>query len=297
MVPGHAPDRPLLGAEDEVITLGSCFASELRQFLNSAGLGASRIRIPERLNNTYALLDFVTWCITGSETARAYSYDKVDGDVVGTWAPEAKRERYARTFASAGAFVFTVGLAEVWEDRESGRIFWRGIPRDMFDESRHVFRVTTVEENLANLRSLVELVRQANATAPIVVTLSPVPLEATFRDMSCMTADCVSKSVLRVAIDRLMDEKLPGVHYWPSFEIVRWAGAHYPYPAYGFDDALPRHVNRYLVGEIIRAFIGAYYRPDAVARLQQDGTAAVASVPVPTSLRGRILGLRSRRGR
>ena len=90
---------------------------------------------------------------------------------------------------------------------------------------------------------MVDLVRQVNPNAPIVITLSPVPLEATFRDISCMTADSVSKSVLRVAIDQVMGEHRPNVCYWPSFEIVRWAGAHVSWPAYGFHDdrSQPRH--------------------------------------------------------
>jgi hypothetical protein len=138
---------------------------------------------------------------------------------------------------------------------------------------------------------MVDLVRQVNATAPIVVTLSPVPLEATFRDISCMTADSVSKSVLRVAIDQAMGEHRPDVYYWPSFEIVRWAGAHLSWPSYGFHDDRARHVTRYSVGRIIDAFVESFYVPKAVALMRSRQTAPKS----PTSLAGRWEALGERR--
>ncbi len=103
-----------------------------------------------------------------------------------------------------------------------------------FDAERHRFRQTSVAENEQNILAIVELIRSTNPTAPIVLTLSPVPLKATFRHISCVT-DCVSKSVLRVAIDNVMSMEPDDVWYWPSFEVVRWAGAHFPWRAYGTD--------------------------------------------------------------
>ena len=100
-----------------------------------------------------------------------------------------------------------------------------------------------------------------------------------------MTADCVSKSVLRVALDRVMSRELEGVYYWPSFEIVRWCGAHLPWRSYGLDDRNPRHVSRYLVAEIIDAFVESFYTPAAAAELSgRRGR----EVPPPWSLAGRL---------
>jgi hypothetical protein len=92
---------------------------------------------------------------------------------------------------------------------------------------------------------------------------------ATFRDVSCMTADCVSKSVLRVALDQVMGDGREGVYYWPSYEVVRWAGAHLAWPAYGLHNRKPRDVSKRIVAEIIDAFVEAYYTPEAVARLRE----------------------------
>lgn len=70
-------------------------------------------------------------------------------------------------------------------------------------------------------------------------------------------ADCLSKSTLRVAIAEHMKEATSGVFYWPSFEMVRWIGAHTG-PAYGQDDNLTRHVNKSLVALIVDKFLGCY---------------------------------------
>src|SRR5439155_2068951 len=142
--------------------------------------------VPSGLNNTFALLDFVSWCVTGKQTNRGYRYDVTTDGRVEEWTLEGERTGYLARLREAGAFVFTLGLAEVWQDRETGGVFWRGIPEEIFDADRHVFRLTTVDENAVNLERLIGLVRAVNPSAPIVLTLSPVPLMATFRDISCL---------------------------------------------------------------------------------------------------------------
>jgi hypothetical protein len=271
VAPGWAPKEPLLGIDDSVFTLGSCFARELLRYLTKAGVSSKRLWIPSGLNNSFAILDFFSWCATGEETGRGFRYDRLETGEIIEWKPEAERQAYADEFGRAGAFVFTFGLAEVWEDRETGGVFWRGVPEEIFDADRHRFRLTTVEENAANIRRIVELCGQLNPTAPVVLTLSPVPLMATFREASCMTADCVSKSVLRVALDQVMSDGRKGVYYWPSYEVVRWAGAHLPWPAYGLHNRKPRDVSKRIVAEIIDAFVEAYYTPEAVAQLRATG--------------------------
>jgi GSCFA family protein len=286
ILPGHLPPEPLLGADDSVVTMGSCFAEELRDHLTSRGFASGNFWIPSGLNNTFAILDFISWCVTGNDTGAGFRYDRFDDGQIRRWLPDDKRDRYEQRLREAGAFVFTFGLAEVWQDRETGGVFWRGIPEKIFDADRHVFRLTTVEENEQNILRIVELIRSVNESAPIVLTLSPVPLMATFRGQSCVTADAVSKSVLRVAIDLVESRKLPNVWYWPSFEVVRWAGGHLPWPAYGIPDRRARHVTRYLVAEIIDAFVEAFYTPAAVARLRAQSTGERAVDP--GSLRGRL---------
>ena len=262
---GHVPSEPLLTETDTVVTLGSCFAQELREVLELARFGSSNLWVPSGLNNTFALLDFVSWATTGSATHRAYRYERSSGGEIVEWEAEREQETYREYFLRAGAFVFTLGLAEVWVDAETDQVFWRGVPEHIFDERRHEFRLSTVAENEQNVREMIRHVRAANPKAPIVLTLSPVPLQATFRDISCLTADCVSKSVLRVALDSVMLDGLENVYYWPSFELVKWAGPAFDWRAYGPD---ARHVHRYLVECIVSAFVESFYGSEAALVLQ-----------------------------
>ena len=273
VLPGHVPAAPLLDESKTVVTVGSCFARELRLFLSRAGVDAARFMVPPGLNNTYAMLDFFAWCATGEQTGAGFRYERVADGGIREWQPENKRRTYADFFAGVGAFVITVGLAEVWQDRETGGVFWRGIPDEIFDAGRHVFRLTTVDENAANLRRMVDFIRLMNPTAPIVLTLSPVPLVATFREVSCLTADCVSKSVLRVALDLVLSDKRDGVYYWPSFEIVKWLGANTPRPSYGAKGKA-RQIDRSFVRLIMDEFVQAFYTEEARTLIQSRATEA-----------------------
>jgi GSCFA family len=227
----------------------------------------------------------VSWAVTGSATHRAHRYERSTDGAIAEWSPESERATYEQHFREAGAFVFTLGLAEVWSDRENGRVFWRGVPEEIYDTARHEFRITTVAENEENIRELVRLLHAVNPAAPIVLTLSPVPLLATFRDISCMTADCVSKSVLRVALDNVMVERPENVYYWPSFELVRWAGSALDWRAWG-DDA--RHADRYLVQCIVNEFVESFYGHEVAERLRRSRHQIAPPHPLRRTVRSAV---------
>jgi hypothetical protein len=132
-------------------------------------------------------------------------------------------------------------------------------------------RTTTVAENVHNIRCIIELLRRLSGRDPwIVVTVSPVPLSGTTEFSSAIIADCISKSTLRLACHEVLSAGAgPRAQYWPSFEIVRWLGAHlgpdHP-PAYGADDGNSRHVSGWLVEVIIDLFLDRYARGAEAAR-------------------------------
>lgn len=58
----------------------------------------------------------------------------------------------------------------------------------------------------------------------IIVTVSPVPLQATFSGQDCVTANSYSKAVMRCAAEHLC-RRFPGiVDYFPSYEMVLAGG-------------------------------------------------------------------------
>jgi tetratricopeptide (TPR) repeat protein len=257
------PSEPLFRSDANVLTMGSCFAGHLRKRLLAKRKSTELISVPEGLNNTFALRQFIEWSLTGEVASTAYWYDQHDDGGIEQWTPPKEHLFYREKFHQFDGFVITIGLSEVWRDKETGGVFWRGVPRAIYDEGRHAFQISSVEENTENILAIVELVRLHCGSKPIVFTLSPVPLIATHRtDVTCMVADSVSKSILRVAIDQVMRRRLDGVYYWPSFEIVRWASSHAAYRAFGDDDGAPRHVNENHVDAIIDAFTEHFFYAD-----------------------------------
>ena len=94
-----------------------------------------------------------------------------------------------KLFDETDVYILTLGLSEVWHDEQTGGVFWRTIPKDAFDPARHKFRVSTVDENRDNLAAIQALIRKHRPDAKIVLTLSPIPLAATFRNVSCVSAN------------------------------------------------------------------------------------------------------------
>ena len=87
--------------------------------------------------------------------------------------------------------------------------------------------------------------------------MSPVPLSGSFEYSAAVQADCISKSIMRVTAHELLKSGLPQLYYWPSFEIVRWLGAHTG-PAYGCHDGFSVHVNDDLVDLITTLFLETF---------------------------------------
>jgi hypothetical protein len=262
ILPGHVPDEPIISSNGDILTLGSCFAKVLREYMVKNKMSAYNVWIPSGLHNTYAIYDFLHWVYTGANTGEGFRYDRVDNGNIADWTPSIEHKSYQDAFTSANAVVLTIGLAETWRDKHSGKVFWRGIPNNMFDKERHEFHLSSVEENADNLEKTIRMINKhsKNKDMPIILTLSPIPLKGTFRDISCMTSDCVSKSTLRVAIDLVMRKKYKNVYYWPSFEIVKNLGCHLDTRVFGKDTNVTRHVNREVSSEIVSLFMEKFVK-------------------------------------
>ena len=253
-LPGEAFIRP----ETVFMTLGSCFAENLARRLRSAGYAVNSEEIGEEVNSTYAnryLLEWIEHGPSGPVTK-----------MMETFYGEPMRQRLRRYVEESEVFVLTLGLAPCFFEAESGQfVFYppqTESGRDLL-LANTVMRTTTVSENIANLGLVLDSLRRMARRPPtIVLTVSPVPLSGTTELHSAVVADCVSKSTLRVACHEVTTLQTGGdVLYWPSFEIVRWLGAHFgpdqPH-VYGADDSNTRHVSDWLVRLIIDLFIERY---------------------------------------
>lgn len=226
---GWAPAEPIISPSTQITAFGSCFAANISNWLSKRNFrvlnkaeDAKRayvVACGEGMVNSFVIRQQFEWAWEGKTfdqplwhgyRAEEYGYD-----------PEVQVET-RRIFDETDVFILTFGLSEVWYDEPTGNVFWRTIPKDVYDPERHKFRVSTVEENKANLLAIYDLIRKHRPDAKILFTLSPIPLIATFRDNSCLTSNAVSKAVLRVAIDEVLREKRHegALYYWPSYEIV-----------------------------------------------------------------------------
>jgi hypothetical protein len=225
---GWEPRERIITPQTKITAFGSCFAANISNWLAARKYdvltrdqesNAYVVKCGEGMVNSFVIRQQFEWAFEGTRfeeelwhgyKAESYGYDE-----------EVRRQTRA-IFDKTDVFVLTFGLSEVWYDEVSGGVFWRSIPEDVYDPSRHKFRVTSVQENADNIRAIYALIRKHRPDAKIIVTLSPVPLIATFRPVSCISANSVSKSILRVAIDEVMRELGPEgvIHYWPSYELV-----------------------------------------------------------------------------
>lgn len=132
-----------------------------------------------------------------------------------------------RAFSEMDVFVFTLGLTECWASRDDGAVYplCPGVAAGRFDSRRHVLLNLGVDEVVADLSAVITEVREVNPSMRVILTVSPVPLAATAEPRHVLMATTYSKSVLRVAAERLT--RLADVYYFPAYEIVTAAGPEY----------------------------------------------------------------------
>ncbi|WP_311274788.1 GSCFA domain-containing protein [Methylobacterium sp. WCS2018Hpa-22] len=223
---GWMPEAPFIGPKSNIIAFGSCFASNIGKYMQNLGYDIATARegkayiqmIADGLVNVFAIAQQFEWAwenrtptveLWHGWKAEEFGYD------------EEVRLATKELFDSADVFVLTFGLSEIWYDEPTGETFWRAVPENKFDKSRHKFRVATYAETAERLQRIYDLIRKHRPSATIIYTLSPIGLAATFRDVSCVAANAVSKALLRAGIDEVhRTASDPNFFYFPAYEIV-----------------------------------------------------------------------------
>lgn len=252
---GWLPDAPFITRETYITAFGSCFARHVTNYLYDQGYkvfgrNLSRssyvVRCGEGLVNTFSVLQQFQWAFGEKDFDNLLWHDK-DGNTLEY--SDAVRSETLGIFRETDIFIITLGLSEVWYNKQTGDAFMRAIPKSEYDPVIHGFKNSSVEENRANIAEIYRIIRRHKPHAKVIFTLSPVPLVATFRPVSCVTANAVSKAVLRVAVDEVMRANAGDgqLYYFPSYEIVR-EFAHDPYK----DDN--RHVRHEVISLIMETF-------------------------------------------
>jgi hypothetical protein len=244
------PKSPIIGLHTRVFALGSCFATNLSRSLTRYGVPVTEQFFSEDLNTTFANEAFFRWVAGGA-------VDRVTADVEKIF-PE-QQAKFREIMANTDVFIYTLGVAPGFFARSDGHYVFPvgGIMglRSLFDQAAP--RMTSVEENLANLETIRRIILELSPTASIFLTVSPIPLSAAFEAQSAIIEDCISKSTMRLAAHHMMQRGYSKFYYWPSFEIVRWLSGHIG-AVFGAEDGYCRHLPDTLIDQIIDLFVAHY---------------------------------------
>lgn len=159
-----------------------------------------------------------------------------------------------RRISQCRVVIITLGLVEVWRDKMTDIFINQLIPDMVFRyPDRYEFQVTNCAENLLYLERIHALLSQfGHSDVQIVVTVSPVPLMATFSPEDVVIANTYSKSLLR-AVAQEWAAKHKNVHYFPSYEIVQNSDR-----TLTWEEDL-RHVKGEVVWHIMDLFLRNYF--------------------------------------
>ena len=243
-----------LRRDDRFYAIGSCFARGLeyalrrrKMFVESAAPEFARLvsvkKEPTGLGfinkyNTFSILNELRWAL---DPAAVFPVESIAKVTETTWSdPHAnptlelvgfeetlKRRALLQTVtkrvANCRAVIITLGLAEVWRDVKAD-VYLNNTPIPPLLEKepdRYELHLTSFAQNWANLEAIHALLsRYGHPDLRIVVTVSPVPLHATFLKMDVVLATTYAKSLLRAAAQQWASAH-ENVDYFPSYEIVQ----------------------------------------------------------------------------
>lgn len=269
--------------EDRILTLGSCFARGLENRLYELGFDVpmKQVCIPAADRQAVVDPDLLTkFTIQSIENelrwaagdrppepetlflevsdGRWHDPQLISG---GSALPLAEAiERRAAIQAAVGQFpqcrivIVTLGLAEAWFDEES-ELYLNTAPAAAAVRrwpGRFQMHVLSHDDILGSLERVHAILRdEGHSDVRMLVTVSPVPLKATFSGGDVIAANAYSKAV-QCAACRSFVERCAGVDYFPSYEIVVMSDREL---AYEIDNM---HVAPGMVRHIMNEVLGAY---------------------------------------
>lgn len=237
--------RFMLERGDTVFTIGSCFAREIEAHLEGFDLPTMALHLgpelvqgrPNSILNEYnaaSMAQRIDWAISGRDTSVIPGLTSpVEGGSVdlllskGYPVSDAQITRIRQQIDGiytrlpvADCVILTLGMTEVWFDNETG-IYLNRLPSVRSiraDAGRYSFVNMTPAGCYEHMATAIQRLR-AQGVSKVLLTVSPVPLGATFEARDCVISNSYSKAVLRVVADMLMRD-FDMVDYFPSYEIV-----------------------------------------------------------------------------
>ena len=282
--------------QDKVITAGSCFAQHVARYLSNNGFNHLITEKPHPLFDPETAIkhNYGTFAARYGNIyttrqlkqllQRAFSefhplqsvWELPSKNIVDPFRPQIQlngfhsemeltddREQHLQcvreAFKQADVFVFTLGLTEGWVDPKDGAVFpiAPGIAGGHYSDKSAQYKNFNLTETVLDLEYSLDFIRRLNPDCKYILTVSPVPLNATFENRHVLLSTTYSKAVLRLAAEEVSKNNC-NTEYFPSFEIVTS-----PYAKGQYFEADCRSVTPVGVDAVMRVFLNNYSVPFA----------------------------------
>lgn len=254
--------NPIINKQSKIVTIGSCFALEVRKWLTSNGYNAFS-------ESKYELIWYNTYTILAELERVAETWEQDEDDVWhledGRWQDPYRRCVFAdskeqllsdidnlnraigQAIRETDILIITLGLTEVFVRPSTDRVICASPGYSGGGGQECWFRASNYSDNYENICRTIDLLYNVNRKCKVILTVSPVPFFSTFREMDHIVANTASKSILRAVADEITRKYL-NVHYFHSYEMVVGENRKDVYKADG------RHVKPEYVAKIMEQF-------------------------------------------
>jgi hypothetical protein len=245
-------------ASDKIVTAGSCFAQHVARYMSENGYNhyvAERAHpifsdaqaakhnygmFSARYGNIYTAKQLKQLLLRAYGVFEPKESVWLNGD--GVYVDPYRPQVQPRGFISKGeliadrdshlscvrdaiekmdVFVFTLGLTECWFDKRDGAVFplAPGVAGGEYNENIFGFKNIKFQEYVEDLLYSLSFIREKNPNVKVILTVSPVPLNATAENKHVYVASTYSKSCLRLVAEEV-SEIVENCDYFPSYEII-----------------------------------------------------------------------------
>ncbi len=243
--------KKLFDKSTKLVSIGSCFAEEVSKRLVNDGYNYifkendSKSITPCRFSANWGIVfnplslaqnikyyfgymerPSICWTDKNQEFARKVIYDPFREDVLYDNIQDhqneilSHRQKAKSALTEAEVLFVTLGMTECWKlslsEHVVARSPWKINP--LIGEFINL-SVSQIEDQLIDS---FKILKSNNKDLNIILTVSPVPLHASFRKGNhVIESNNLSKSTLRVACENIT-QKLDFVNYFPAFEVVSY---------------------------------------------------------------------------
>ena len=237
-----------ISRHDVVAAAGSCFAQHIARHLVASGFNYLQAEPPKtpsepifsaQYGNVYTIRQLRQLLLRayGLHRPTDIAWRRDDGKWIDPLRPQMFPEGFLspaeveaaaiehlravrRVFEESRVFVFTLGLTESWM-AEDGTIvpIPPGVVAVETTGGRYSFHNFTAVEMINEMGRFIADFRGVNPEAHVILTVSPVPLVATYENRHVLVSNTYSKSALRVVAEEAARAN-DNVTYFPSYEII-----------------------------------------------------------------------------